>query len=215
CRRRCPAGGAGLGPRRTCRARTGRTGLPARQRRADPGTAAGPARRPLRRPLPAKERPMQQASPQPSRGRRALAWTRAEVLPLLALVLLMLVARSSFANHYHVPSGSMQPTLQPGDRVAVDMRAYGWPLPFTTRDLVQVRDPVPGEVVVFSSPQDGTRLIKRLVAVGGDTVEVADGRLRINGEALASGPLRAVELFPGRSVPLDLRHGGGPDVALF
>ncbi|MGO1540825.1 MAG: signal peptidase I [Luteimonas sp.] len=158
---------------------------------------------------------MQQASPQPSRGRRALAWTRAEVLPLLALVLLMLVARSSFANHYHVPSGSMQPTLQPGDRVAVDMRAYGWRLPFTTRDLVQVRDPVPGEVVVFSSPQDGTRLIKRLVAVGGDTVEVADGRLRINGEALASGPLRAVELFPGRSVPLDLRHGGGPDVALF
>ena len=149
------------------------------------------------------------------RNRRALAWMRAEILPLAVLVLLMLVARSSFANHYHVPSGSMQPNLQPGDRVAVDMRAYGWRLPFSSRDLIQVRDPERGEVVVFSSPEDGTRLIKRLVAVGGDTVELAEGRLRINGETLAPDPLRAVEIFPGRSVPLDLRHGGGPDVVRF
>lgn len=149
------------------------------------------------------------------RSRRALAWMRAEILPLAVLVLLMLVARSSFANHYHVPSGSMQPNLQPGDRVVVDMRAYGWRLPFSSRDLVKVGDPRPGEVVVFSSPEDGTRLIKRLVAVGGDTVELAEGRLRINGEILASGPLRAVEIFPGRSVPLDLRHGGGLDVPRF
>lgn len=158
---------------------------------------------------------MQQARTEASRSRRALAWMRTEILPLALLLLLMLVARSSFANHYHVPSGSMQPTLQPGDRVAVDMRAYGWRLPFTTRDVVQVRDPAPGEVVVFSSPQDGTRLIKRLVAVGGDTVELVNGRLRINGVALTSGPVRDVELFPGRSVPLDLRRGGGPDLALF
>ena len=158
---------------------------------------------------------MQQDPTEVSRSRRTLAWMRTEVLPLVALVVLMLVARSSFANHYHVPSGSMQPSLQPGDRVAVDMRAYGWRLPFSDRDLIQVRDPEPGEVVVFSSPDDGTRLIKRLVAVGGDTVELVDGRLRINGNVLASGPLRAVELFPGRSVPLDLRHGGGPDVARF
>lgn len=158
---------------------------------------------------------MQQTPTANPRSRRALAWMRAEILPLAVLVLLMLVARSSFANHYHVPSGSMQPNLQPGDRVAVDMRAYGWRLPFSSRDLIEVRDPAPGEVVVFSSPEDGTRLIKRLVAVGGDTVEVADGRLRINGQALASGPLRAVEIFPGRSVPLDLRRGGGPDVPRF
>ncbi len=158
---------------------------------------------------------MLQVRTEDSRSRRTLAWMRAEILPLVALVLLMLVARSSFANHYHVPSGSMQPSLQPGDRVAVDMRAYGWRLPFSSRDLVEVRDPEPGEVVVFASPEDGTRLIKRLVAVGGDTVEHVDGRLRINGNVLASGPLRAVELFPGRSVPLDLRHGGGPDVARF
>ena len=158
---------------------------------------------------------MQQARTGPSRSRRVLAWTRAEILPLAVLLLLMLVARSSFANHYHVPSGSMQPNLMPGDRVAVDMRAYGWRLPFTTRHLVPVRDPAPGEVVVFASPGDGTRLIKRLVAVGGDTVELVDGRLRINGAELAPGPMRGVERFPSRNVPLDLRHGGGPDVALF
>lgn len=157
---------------------------------------------------------MPHARQSPSRSRRTLAWMRAEVLPLLVLVLLMMAARSSFANHYHVPSGSMQPTLQPGDRVAVDMRAYGWRLPLGTRDLVAVRDPAPGDVVVFASPEDGTRLIKRLVAVGGDTVELAGGRLRVNGVALAPGPL-PVELFPGRRVSLDLRHGGGPDLASF
>src|SRR5690554_2408123 len=103
---------------------------------------------------------MQQVRTEDSRSRRTLAWMRAEILPLLALVVLMLVARSSFANHYHVPSGSMQPSLQPGDRVAVDMRAYGWRLPFSSRDLVEVRDPEPGEVVVFSSRSEERRVGK-------------------------------------------------------
>ncbi|MFX5747817.1 S26 family signal peptidase, partial [Acinetobacter baumannii] len=64
---------------------------------------------------------------------RALAWLKKEALPLLVMLGLLAAARDTLANHYVVPSGSMQPTLQPGDRVVVDMRAYGLRLPFTSR----------------------------------------------------------------------------------
>ncbi|WP_149195589.1 signal peptidase I [Luteimonas suaedae] len=155
---------------------------------------------------------MEIAEPERSRTRRTLDRLRTDVLPLLVLAALMLAARSSFANHYHVPSGSMQPTLQPGDRVAVDMTAYGVRIPFTLFDVVPRGGPRPGEVVVFDSPADGTRLIKRVVAVAGDTVELVDGRLRINGAALQPGGLVDVERFGAREVALDLRHGGGPGI---
>ena len=111
------------------------------------------------------------ASTTPDPGERAprAAWLR-DWAPSLLLIALLLVARSSLANHYHVPSGSMQPTLQPGDRVLVDMRAYGVRVPFTGLELWGSGRPAPGDVVVFRSPADGTRLIKRVVAVGGQTV---------------------------------------------
>lgn len=145
-----------------------------------------------------------------SRQRRVLGWLRREALPLLVLVLLLTAARSSLANHYHVPSGSMQPALQPGDRVVVDMRAYGWRLPFTTRDLVTVVDPAPGDVVVFDSPADGTRLIKRVAAVGGQQVEVRGGRLLVEGQ-LAPAHASPAERIGTREVTLDLGQGGGAD----
>lgn len=55
----------------------------------------------------------------PTAGRTRVAQG---MLPLLVLLVLMTAARSAFGNHYQVPSGSMQPTLEPGGRVVVDMR---------------------------------------------------------------------------------------------
>lgn len=136
-----------------------------------------------------------------------------ESLPTVVMLLLLLVARSSFANHYVVPSGSMQPTLQPGDRVAVDMSAYGLRIPFTTIQLVHRDQPRAGDVVVFDSPTDGTRLIKRVVAVAGDQVELRDGRLRINGQWLAAHDTPMRERFAHVVAELDLDDGGGPDIA--
>ena len=147
-----------------------------------------------------------------SRQQRLFRWLKAEALPLLLMVLLLSAARSSLANHYHVPSGSMEPTLQPGDRVFVDMTAYGLTLPFTGIDLVDRGTPRRGDVVVFDSPVDGTRLIKRAVAVGGDRVDVVDGRLRIDGVPLRVDGSVAAERFGSVVARLDLADGGGRDV---
>ena len=141
-------------------------------------------------------------------------WLRRELPPLLLTIALLVVARSSFANHYVVPSGSMEPTLVPGDRVVVDMSAYGVRVPFTGIELLRRGRPVPGDVVVFKSPADGTRLIKRVVAVGGQRVELVDGRLRIDDQPIQlEGGAGVAERFGARAAQLDLADGGGPDIA--
>jgi signal peptidase I len=124
-------------------------------------------------------------------------WLR-EYLPFTLMMLGLLAARSSLADHYLVPSGSMERTLLPGDRVVVDKHAYGLRVPFTLVKLGGGAPPARGDVVVFDSPVDGTRLIKRIVAVGGDLVEIRGGRVLIDGK-------------PGDAAPVDLRFGGGPD----
>lgn len=134
-----------------------------------------------------------------------------EALVLGLLIVGILAGRSTLADHYYVPTGSMQKTLFPGDRVFVDKRAYGFRIPFTNVAITD-GDPVSrGDVVTFDSPIDGTRLIKRIVAVGGDEVVIQDGRLAINGEWLASPEDPTIEVMGGKKVQLDLGSGGGPN----
>ncbi|MGJ4729072.1 signal peptidase I [Luteimonas sp. SDU101] len=147
------------------------------------------------------------------RSGRLRQWLRRELPPLALTIALLVLARSSFANHYQVPSGSMLPALVPGDRVVVDMSAYGLRVPFTGIALSERGRPEPGDVVVFKSPVDGTRLIKRVAAVGGQTVALADGRLWIDGRPLAEASDPTVERIGERRVGLDLADGGGPDIA--
>ena len=105
----------------------------------------------------------------------------------------------------------MEPTLLPGDRVVVDKRSYGLRVPFTDLSVTRGEPVRRGEVVIFDSPRDGTRLIKRIVAVAGDQVVVRQGRLSINGRPMAQSAQFDVEVFGGRTVNLDLSDGGGPD----
>ena len=134
--------------------------------------------------------------------------------PVLGLLVVgILAARSTLADHYYVPSGSMEYTLIAGDRVFVDKRAYGLRLPFTTIDLTRGESVQRGDIVIFDSPRDGTRLIKRVVAVGGDDVVIRDGHLSINGERLASLEDNNVELIGEKIVHLNLTDGGGPALA--
>lgn len=143
--------------------------------------------------------------------RPALRRALRDWLPTLALLGLLLVARSSFANHYVVPSGSMEPTLRPGDRVVVDMTAYGIRVPFTGHVLFERGRPRRGDVVLLPSPVDGTRLIKRVVGVGGDRIGIHDGRLSVDGVPAATGDGRH-ERIGAQRVALGLDRGGGPDI---
>ena len=136
-------------------------------------------------------------------------WLRAELFPLLVFLALMTVVRSSLADHYYVPTGSMEYSLIPGDRVLVDKTSYGLRVPLTKIDLFAERSPERGEIAVFDSPTDGTRLIKRIVAVGGDVVSLYRGRLTVNGEPLGD---EASEQFGDRRAFLNLLDGGGPDI---
>ena len=135
-----------------------------------------------------------------------------EWMPAIAFLLLLTAARSSFANHSVVPTGSMEDTLVPGDRVVVDMSAYGLRVPFTDIVVAGRTDPARGEIVVFDSPVDGTRLIKRVAAVAGDRVSLRDGHLVVNGIALADAPGSDVERFGTREALVNLDHGGGPGI---
>lgn len=143
---------------------------------------------------------------------RPLRWWQSGWISAAVVLLLVFVVRSSLVNHYVVPSSSMEPTLMPGDRVWVNMTTFGVSPPFSRRDLWAGKSPDRGEVVVFPSPKDGTRLIKRVVAVAGDTVELRQGRLSINGASMAAPVSLKEEQLGSRRFFLELGHGGGPDL---
>jgi len=91
--------------------------------------------------------------------------------------------RTAIADWSPIPSGSMRPSLLEGDMVLVNRVAYDLKIPLTDIALTRIDEPRRGDIVVFYSPKDGTRLIKRLVALPGDTVQMRKGVLIINGEA--------------------------------
>jgi len=133
-----------------------------------------------------------------------------EALFLGVVALAVFGARSSLADHYIVPSGSMEPNLVPGDRVFVNKTSYGLRFPFLGWRLTSGASPQRGDVVILDSPESGVRLIKRIVAVAGDTVRVRGGRISIDGSRLSMPPEPNVELFGDHEVPLNLEYGGGP-----
>jgi signal peptidase I len=110
---------------------------------------------------------------------------------LLIFFALMLVFRSAVADWMYVPSGSMNPTIVEGDRILVDKAAYGLRVPFTTIRLTQGDDPRRGDIAIFPSPEDGTTLVKRVIGLPGDTVEMRDEQLLINGVATSYAPIDA------------------------
>jgi signal peptidase I len=103
----------------------------------------------------------------------------------IAFLLCFGLMRGAIADWNPIPSGSMRPTLLEGDVVLVNRVAYDLKLPLSDVILMHLGDPQRGDVVTFSSPRGGTRLIKRIVALPGDTVEMRDERLFINGRPMA------------------------------
>jgi signal peptidase I len=101
------------------------------------------------------------------------------------VVFVALLFRSLVVQAYQIPSGSMIPTLQVGDHIWVNKLVYGLTIPFTDVKIGEhYRPPRRGEIIVFTHPRDAEKdLIKRVVAVGGDTVEMRDDVVYVNGLA--------------------------------
>lgn len=117
--------------------------------------------------------------------RTRLAWFWREwAKPLLTVVLLTSAFRSAIADWNDVPTGSMKPTILEGDRIFVNKLAYDLKIPFTTTRLARWADPERGDVVVCLSPADGVRLVKRVIGLPGDQIELRDERLFVNGTAV-------------------------------
>jgi len=103
---------------------------------------------------------------------------------MLMVVLSVFSFRSAVADWNDVPTGSMKPTILIGDRIFVNKLAYDLKIPFTDTRVATWGAPARGDVVICWSPADGARLVKRVVGVPGDVIEMKGGRLVINGREL-------------------------------
>src|SRR5208283_4379857 len=119
----------------------------------------------------------------------ARRWWRQEIRPLLILALVMFSIRSSLADWNDVPTGSMKPTILEGDRVFVNKLAYDLKVPFSTWHFIEWSNPQRGDIVVFYSPHDGKRLVKRVIGLPGDTIELRDNALVLNGRKVDYKPI--------------------------
>jgi signal peptidase I len=98
-------------------------------------------------------------------------------------ILLALFIRTFVVQAFKIPSGSMLPTLLIGDHLLVNKFIYGIRVPFTGQILIPIKSPSRGDVVVFRFPKDRTiDYIKRVIGTPGDTIEIKNKKIFINGE---------------------------------
>ncbi len=117
-------------------------------------------------------------------------WFREFIEIIVVAFLLAFVIKVFIFEFYKIPSGSMKPTLQEGDRVVVVKFIYGARMPFINVRIPGFREPKAGDIVVFKAPppNDPVAFIKRFIAGPGDTVEIKDGKLIVNGKEVNDPP---------------------------
>src|SRR5688572_19085708 len=115
------------------------------------------------------------------------------IRPLALPILLITSAKSALADINYVPTGSMKPTILEGDVVFINKLAYDLRVPFTFARLARWAEPARGDIVVCFSPTDGTRLVKRVIGVPGDVVELRNDVLFLNGRRQQYSALPATE----------------------
>ena len=119
---------------------------------------------------------------------------------IIAIIIAMFI-RTFIIQAFKIPSGSMLETLQIGDQILVNKFIYGIKIPFTEgKTLIPVKDPQKGDIVVFKYPEDPSKdFIKRVVATGGDTLEIIDKNLYVNSKKV-EGETYAVHKADRKSV---------------
>ena len=110
-------------------------------------------------------------------------------LPFIYLVVALLALRWTIVEPYVVPTGSMEPTLKPGDRLYALKCAYDVRFPFTEWILFHTGKVKRGDVILFRYPKDPSlTYVKRALALAGDKIRVTDGIVYVNGEEIAKLP---------------------------
>lgn len=123
-------------------------------------------------------------------------WLIENVISLGLALLVVFTIRSSFIEAFKIPSGSMIPTLLIGDHIFVNKLAYGFKLPFSDwitgkpTYLIEREPPKRGDIIVFLYPGDTSLYyIKRVVGVPGDSIEIRNKQLYINGNPIQRQPV--------------------------
>ena len=154
------------------------------------------------------------------KGALLRAWR--EYRGFAVFIVLMAIFRSALADWNVVPTGSMKPTIVEGDRILVNKLAYDFNVPLTHISLYRFADPRRGDIVVFDSRAADTRLVKRVIGLPGDTVEMRDNRLTINGIAArysgidyATDATFAVESYLDMSHRIELARAGASRFGTF
>jgi len=133
------------------------------------------------------------------------------IAPYLVMAVIVIPVRSAIADSNWVPTGSMKPTILEGDLIYVNKLAYDLRVPLTFKRVAKWDDPKPGDIVVFYNREDGMRLVKRVIAAPGDTVEMRNAVLIVNGQPLKydiidATPLRD-EIYEDSNPVLAIEHG--------
>jgi signal peptidase I len=122
--------------------------------------------------------------PTPSRATSALRWAWEWTKSIAVALVVWFGLRTFLVEAFRIPSGSMQNTLLIGDFLFVNKLLYGAEVPLTGARLPAVREPVRGDIIVFDSVEEDLKVVKRLVGMAGDTLEMRQGVLWRNGAPL-------------------------------
>ena len=115
-------------------------------------------------------------------GKRQKSSLRENIEAVIIAVIIAMFIRTFIIQAFKIPSGSMLETLQIGDHILVNKFIYGVKIPFTDgKVLIPVKDPKKGDIVVFKYPEDPSKdFIKRVIATGGDSVQIINKKLYVN-----------------------------------
>ncbi|MGE0087424.1 MAG: signal peptidase I [Desulfococcaceae bacterium] len=131
---------------------------------------------------------------------------RENIEAILIAIVLALFIRTFVVQAFKIPSGSMKETLQIGDHILVNKFIYGIKMPFTQTTLIALKNPQRGDIAVFKFPEDPDKdFIKRVIGVAGDTIEIMDKKVFVNGKPAEyeQAVFKDGRIIPGNIQPRD------------
>jgi len=111
-------------------------------------------------------------------------------------LILALIIRTFILQPFKIPTGSMESTLMPGDRILVSRFIYGFRIPFTFNRVLKFKSPQRGDIIVFNYPEDTKRaFIKRCLGMPEDKLEIKNGEVWINGSPVKDIPINSIYYY--------------------